>query len=466
MGLDSFFQPSSVAVIGASREPGKLGYEILRNIVEAGFKGGLYPINPKADEILGLKCYRSVKDVPYKVELAVVVVPARFVPSVMSDCAEKGVRAAVVISGGFGESGAAGEELERQMLEIAGRAGIRIIGPNCQGVISTSAGLCASWPLVRVRGHISVISQSGTIGAALACWAAHEQIGIDKLVALGNKCDVDEIELLEYLAKDPRTKVIALYIEGVRNGRRFLEVASAVTREKPLVVLKGGRTTKGAEAVLSHTRSIAGSDAIFDLAFRRAGAIRVFDVEEMYDVCKGFAGLTPPAGPNVVMVTSSGGSGILATDACEELGLNVIELPANVRHSLKEKLPPECVLRNPLDLTGSATSALYDEAIAVISSSEEVHSIIAIVGDPMPGIAEIMAKHFHGGKTLVVVMLGGGDVELEERAKLQKMGIPVYSSPIRAARALAALTRYAEMRAERMGQNLKPRAPTNRRLGE
>jgi acetyl coenzyme A synthetase (ADP forming)-like protein len=461
MRLDSFFKPSSVAVIGASREQGKLGYEILRNILEAGFKGGLYPINPKADEILGLKCYRSVKDVPHEVELAIVVVPARLVPSVMSDCAEKGVKAAVVISGGFSEIGPAGEELERQLVEISRRAGIRIIGPNCQGVISTSAGLCASWPLVKVRGHVSVISQSGTIGAALGCWASQEQVGIDKLVALGNKCDVDEIELLEYFAKDPQTKVIALYMEGVRDGRRFLEVARNAAREKPIVVLKGGRTRKGAEAVLSHTRSIAGSDAIFDLAFKQAGAIRVFDVEEMYDACKGFASLPLPAGPNVIIITSSGGSGILATDACEELGLNVIELPADVRHLLKEKLPQECVLRNPLDLTGSATSAMYDEAITALSESREVHSILAIVGDPMPGIAEVVAKHFHGGKTLVIAMLGGGEVELEERAKLQKLGIPVYSSPVRAARVLAALGRYAEMKAGRLGRNLKIRDVSN-----
>jgi acetyl coenzyme A synthetase (ADP forming)-like protein len=444
VSLDKFFKPSSVAVIGASREPGKLGHEILRNIIDAGFKGGIYPINPKADEVLGLKCYPSIKDVPAQVDLAVVIVPAKFVPSVIADCVVKGIRAAVVISGGFGETGAVGAELERQMLEAARRGGIRIIGPNCQGINSTSVGLCASWPLVKTRGPISVISQSGTIAAALACWAAEEGVGISKLVVLGNKCDVDEVELLSYLADDPETGVIALYIEGVRDGRRFMEVVKSATCKKPVVVTKGGRTAKGAEAVFSHTRSLAGSDAVFDAAIRQAGAIRALDVEELYDICKGFACLPLPKGKNVVIVTSSGGSGILATDACGELGLNIMDLPAEVRDALNGKLPPECVLRNPIDLTGSATSQMYDEVLIALNAADDVDSIIVIVGDPMPNISEVIAKHHRRGKTLVPVMLGGGQVEVEERRKLQSLHIAVYSSPVRAARALAALAKYAK----------------------
>jgi len=444
VSLDGFFRPSSVAIIGASREPGKLGHEVLRNIIEAGFKGEVYPVNPKADEVLGLKCYPSIKDVPSQVDLAVVIVPAKFVPSVIADCGAKGTRAVVVISGGFGETGPAGGELERQMLETAGRGGVRIIGPNCQGVNSTSVGLCASWPLVKVRGPISIISQSGTIAAALACWADEEGVGISKLVALGNKCDVDETELLSYLAGDPETEVIALYIEGVRNGRKFMEVARAAASKKPVVVVKGGRTAKGAEAVLSHTRSLAGSDAVFDAAFRQAGIIRALDVEDLYDICKGFACLPLPKGENVVIVTSSGGSGILATDACEELGLNIIDLPADVRDALNGKLPPECILRNPLDLTGSATSQMYDEVLTALNAANSIDSIIVVVGDPMPNISEVIAEHSRRGKTLVPVMLGGGQVEVEERGKLQDLHMAVYSSPVRAARALAALARYAK----------------------
>jgi acetyl coenzyme A synthetase (ADP forming)-like protein len=442
MSLGSFFAPKSVAVIGASREPGKLGHEVFKNIIDAGYKGNLYPINPKADEILGRKCYPSIKDVPSDAELVVVIVPARFVPQVIADCGLKAVRAAIVISGGFKETGEAGKELERQMLEAAHKAGIRIIGPNCQGVNSTTSGLCASWPLVTTKGAISVVSQSGTVGAALECWAADEGVGVCKFVALGNKSDVDEIELLEYLADDPITKVIALYIEGVRDGRKFMEVARDTVRKKPVVVLKGGRTAKGAEAVLSHTRSLAGSDRIFDAAFKQVGIIRAGGVEELYDICKGFARLPPPKGKNVVVITSSGGAGILATDASEEMDLDLVNLPDKARSTLKEKLPPECILRNPLDITGSATSQMYDEVLAALGAESEIHSVVMIIGDPMPGITEVILKHFKAGKTIVPVMLGGGSVEVEERAKLQKANVPVYSDPTRAVRALAALMRH------------------------
>ena len=442
MSLGSFFAPKSVAVIGASRESGKLGHEVFRNIIDAGYKGNLYPINPKADEILGRKCYPSIKDVPSDVELVVVIVPARFVPQVIVDCGLKAVRAAIVISGGFKETGEVGKELERQMLEAAHKAGIRIIGPNCQGVNSTTSGLCASWPLVTTKGAISVVSQSGTVGAALECWAADEGVGICKFVALGNKSDVDEIELLEYLADDPSTKVIALYIEGVRDGRKFMEVARDVARKKPVVVLKGGRTAKGAEAVLSHTRSLAGADKIFGAVFKQVGIIRAGGVEELYDICKGFARLPPPKGKKVVVITSSGGAGILATDASEEMDLNLVNLPDKARSTLKEKLPPECILRNPLDLTGSATSQMYDEVLAALGAEPEVHSVVMIIGDPMPGITEVILKHFKAGKTIVPVMLGGGSVEVEERAKLQRANVPVYSDPTRAVRALAALMRH------------------------
>lgn len=445
MSLKNFFEPQSVAVIGASREPGKLGHEVFRNIVDAGFKGKLYPINPKADEVLGVKCYPSIKDVPGKVDLAVIIVPARFVPGVIADCGGKSVSATIIISGGFKETGDAGKELERQMLEAARKAGIRIVGPNCQGVNSTQVGLCASWPLIKAKGPISVVSQSGTVLAALGCWAEDDGIGVSKLVALGNKSDVDETELLEYLSNDATTKVVALYIEGVRDGRKFMEVARAATQKKPVVVLKSGRTAKGAKAVLSHTRSLAGADAVFDAAFKQAGVIRAFDVEELYDICKGFACLPPPKGKNVAIVTSSGGCGILATDACEEAGLNVIDLPTSVSTALKEKLPPECILHNPLDLTGSATSQMYDDALAALCAAPEINSVIVIVGDPMPGIADVITKHLKSGKVLVPVMLGGGKVEAEERVKLN-VHVPTYSNPARSVRAIAALMRRASLK--------------------
>lgn len=437
--LRSFFEPEGVAVIGASREPGKLGHEILKNIIDAGYRGALYPVNPKADEILGLKCYPSIKEVPGRVDLAVVIVPARFVPSVIADCGTKGVRGAVVISGGFRETGDAGAQLEAQLVEAAKNSGVRVIGPNCQGINSTGVGLCASWPLVKTKGPISVISQSGTVLAAMGCWAEADGIGVSKLVALGNKCDVDEIELLSSLGADHETKVIALYIEGTKDGRRFLDVAGRISKEKPVVVLKGGRTEKGAEAARSHTRSLAGLDRVFDAAFRKAGVIRVDGVEELYDVCKGFATLPLPRGPNVAIITSSGGCGILATDACEELGLEVVELGEEVAKKLKGILPPECIIRNPLDLTGSATAQLYDLALSELLPCSYIHSAMVIVGDPMPGISEVISNHVKSGKPVVPVMLGGGKAEEDERRKLAEMKLPSYSSPSRSAKVLSVL---------------------------
>lgn len=439
MSVRSLFNPKSVAVIGASRTPGKLGYQVLHNIVEAGYKGEIYPINPKAGEVLGLKCYPSIKRVPKRVELAVVVVPAKIVPSVIKDCGKKGVKAAVIISGGFSEVGDRGEELERKTVEAAEKAKIRVLGPNCQGVNDTSSGLCASWPLVKAKGPISIISQSGTVGAALECWAEDEGIGIAKFAMLGNKSDIDETELLDYIAKDRRTRVIALYLEGITDGRKFLEVAKKAAQKKPVVVLKGGRTKKGAEAVLTHTRSLAGRYKVFRSACGQVGLINVSSVEELYDVCKGFARLPPPKGKNTVVITSSGGSGILATDASEEIGLKLMDLPEKAVKRMKKELPPECIIRNPLDLTGSATSEMYKDALKMLTTYKDVHSIIMIVGDPMPGIAEVVERYFDR-VTLVPVMLGGGEAEVEERKKLGEKQIPVYSSPSRAVRALSVLT--------------------------
>ncbi len=441
--LKSFFAPASIAVIGASQKQGKLGHEILKNIIDARFKGKIYPINPKADEILGLKCYTSVKDVPDEVELVVIIVPARFVPSIISDCSSRGTKAAVVISGGFGETGAAGAELERQLVEAARKSKIRVVGPNCQGINSTSAGLCASWPLVKTKGPISVVSQSGTLLAAVACWAEEDGIGIDKAAALGNKCDVDETELLEYLVADDNTKVVALYIEGLRDGRNFFNVARTTAQKKPVLVLKGGRTLKGAEAVASHTRSLSGNDVIFDSVFKKLGIRRTSSVEDLYDACKGFASLPSPKGKNVAVVTSSGGSGILAVDACEELGLNVITLPVSVHDRMAEKLPSECILRNPIDLTGSATTQMYDEVLSELTKLNEVDSVIVIVGDPMPGVSEVIARYISKGKTIIPIMLGGGKVEEEEKAKLREMKLPHYPSPVRGAKALAAMAHYS-----------------------
>ncbi|MFN4133843.1 MAG: CoA-binding protein, partial [Candidatus Hadarchaeales archaeon] len=257
---------------------------------------------------------------------------------------------------------------------------------------------------------------------------------------------VDEVELIDYLGDDEETKVIALYIEGTKDGRKFLEVAKKISGKKPMVVLKGGKTERGAEAARSHTRSIAGLDRVFDAAFRKAGIVRVEGVEELYDACKALATLPLPRGPNVAIITSSGGCGILATDACEELGLNVVPLREEVVEKLKSSLPPECIIKNPLDLTGSATSQSYDDALSEILACEYIHSAIVIVGDPMPGISEVLAEHMKWRKPIIPVMLGGGRVEEEERRKLAEMKLPAYSSPLRGAKALSSQLKIAMLK--------------------
>ncbi|KXB00486.1 hypothetical protein AKJ48_01315 [candidate division MSBL1 archaeon SCGC-AAA261O19] len=438
MSLKKLFKPKSIAVIGASTNPEKIGHQILKNIIDGGYKGDIYPVHPKADEILDLECHSSVTDIKGKVEMAVIVVPAKIVPSIIEECGKKNVKAAIVISSGFSEVGDKGAKLEKELAETAEEAGVRILGPNCQGINNTVQNVCATWPLTTKKGPISIIAQSGTIGAALECWAEEDNIGISKFAMLGNRADIDETKLLEFFSKDRTTDVIALYLEGVKNGRKFFEVAKEASEKKKIVVLKGGRSEKGAEAVLTHTRSLAGEYKVFKSVCKQAGLILVESINELYDVCKGIAGLPKPKGKNTIILTSSGGSGILAADAAEDLDLNLMDLPEKSIKRLKKKLPSECIIQNPIDLTGSATAEMYDEAIKVLARYKDVHSIVIIVGDPMPGISDVIKERFER-LTLVPVMLGGGKEEVEEKKKLQEEGIPVFSTPENAMKALSTL---------------------------
>jgi acetyl coenzyme A synthetase (ADP forming)-like protein len=443
MALAKLFNPSSVAVIGASQEEGKLGHEILRNLIQAGCKASLYPVNPKASEILGLKAYPRVDTVPGKVEMAVIVVPAKFVPEVMGQCANIGVKAAVIISGGFREVGADGEELEKALAEIAAKGGIRVIGPNCQGINNPHSGLCATWPLVTRKGPIAVITQSGTVGAAMSCWAEQEGIGISKCVALGNRIDVNECDLIEYFCQESNTHVIAVYVEGVADGQRFIQVCSSASRKKPIVVLKPGRTAAGVKAVQSHTKSLAGRDEVFDAVCRKTGIIRVDTVEQLLDAAKALAFLSPPKGNGTLIVTSSGGSGILASDTAQRLGFDLPEPDKDAKQRLAADLPSQCVLSNPFDLT-MTTADKYELVIKETAKDLGISSFVAIFGDPIPSAAEAIDRARKStDKPIVVVYLGGSDTERIERSKMHEIGIPVFSSPERGVTALHALLKYS-----------------------
>ena len=271
--LKAFFHPASVAVIGASENPEKIGHEILKNLSNGGFQGAIYPINPRSKQILGLDCFKNVKDVPNTIDLAVMIIPAEFVAQSIRDCGEKGIKAAVIITGGFSEAGKTGEQLQLTITRVAQEYGVRLIGPNCQGINNPYHRLCASWPLLTRKGRVAIISQSGTVGAAMMDWLSVEELGVSGFVSLGNRADVDESDLIEYFDSDPATQVIALYLEGVRDPARFRRVLASA--KKPLVILKSGRTPRGKVAAESHTKSLAGTDAIYSTLFRQLEICRV-----------------------------------------------------------------------------------------------------------------------------------------------------------------------------------------------
>src|SRR5574341_1925330 len=383
--LDAIFRPKSLAVVGASNAPEKYGYIILKNILETGFAGAVYPVNPKATEILGRPCTRRIAELPTGVDLAVIIIPAKAVPQAVADCGQRGIQAAIIISGGFAESGEEGATLQRQVVEAARRFGVRVVGPNCQGVNNPHHGLCASWPLLTLRGDIAVISQSGTVGAALMDWASQEQLGCSSFVSMGNRSDVDETDLIDYFAQDSHTRAIAAYLEGVKDLARFREVAARC--RKPIVILKSGRTVEGRRAAESHTRSLAGRDEVYDAVFRQLGIHRADTLEDLYDFSKALAYVPAPAGPRMVIVTSSGGSAIIATDVAEENGFRVSPLPGSLAARLREFLPPHCIVGNPLDLTGDGDAERYRRVIA--ASREHYDVVMTIFGDPIPGASKI-----------------------------------------------------------------------------
>jgi acetyltransferase len=436
--LQPLFRPDRLAVIGASTKPEKMGFQIFRNILEAGFGGQVIPVNPKGEVILGVPSVKSVEDIPSGTDLAVVIIPAASVPPTILQLGERKVRAAIVITGGFAESGAEGARLQEELGRNAARCGIRVVGPNCQGVNYPHHGLCASWPLITQRGAMAIASQSGTVGAALADWASEEKLGFSAFVSMGNRVDVDEADLIEFFAADPNTKVITLYIEGVKDAPKFL--AAVKKCQKPIVIFKAGRTEQGRKAAESHTRSLAGKDEVYDAVFQQFGIYRASSLEELYDFSKALAYVPPPAGPRMLIVTSSGGSAIIATDVAEENGFRVSPLPESVASQLRGILPPHCIVGNPLDLTGDGDAERYRKVIA--ASRDHYDVVTTIFGDPISGASTIMEPGRHD----LVVYIGGADVERAERLLFHQKGIAVFPTPERGVKALACHARFARHR--------------------
>jgi acetyltransferase len=427
--LDAILRPKSVAVIGASTSPDKLGHEILRNILDGGFKGAVYPINPKADAILDLPCHGNVKDLQKPPDLAVLIIPARFVPQALQDCGEIGVKGAVIITGGFSEAGPEGEELQNQTTELARKYGVRLIGPNCQGVNNPHHPICASWPLLTYRGKVAVISQSGTVGAAMMDWFSEEKLGVSSFVSMGNRADVDEADLIDYFNQDDNTEVIAAYIEGIKRADRFVQVMERL--KKPLVVLKSGRTPKGKVAAESHTKALAGADAIYDSLFAKHNICRAYTMEEFYDYAKAVAYLKPPKGNKILFITTSGGAAILATDQAEQEGIDASPLPPKVAEAITPLIPAHAIKANPIDLTGDATAKMFAEVIR--ETRDHFDTLGVIFGDPVEGASEVVTPEANE----LVIFLGGADVERRERELMHLKGIPVFPTPERGVKALA-----------------------------
>ena len=355
MSFENLLRPKSVAVVGASAQAGKVGYEILKNVIDDGFEGPIYPINPKADEILGKKCYKTLTEVPGAVDLAIVVIKRDLVIPTLKEMGEKGTKAAIVITAGFGETGAEGKKLQQEIIDVVRKYEITMVGPNCLGLLNPWHKLNASFGgTAGVPGGIALISQSGALLTSVQDIAAQEKLGWSVLASIGNKASLDEVDFLEGLRNDKNTKVIAGYLENITRGRDFIREAEIVSKEKPIVLLKSGRTDSGAKAAASHTGSLAGSDSSYASAFDRVGVIRADSIEQLFDISMAFSYMPLPEGDRVAVVTNAGGPGIMMSDALEMLGLKVAKLDKETTDKLLATLPPAGSVNNPVDVLGDA----------------------------------------------------------------------------------------------------------------
>jgi acetyltransferase len=445
--LDSFFCPDSVAIVGASRDAEKLGHAVLKNLIEGGFTGRLYPVNPKADEILGITAYRSVLDIPDPVDLAVVVIPYRFVPAVLEECGRKGIPSVVVISAGFREAGREGLERELELVDTAHEYDIRLIGPNCLGVIDTGTPLNASFAAgMPPAGPIDFMSQSGALGTAVLDIAMAGRIGFSRFVSLGNKADVSEIDLLEAWGDDDASKVILVYVEGVSDGQRFIEVARDVARRKPIVAIKSGVTESGSRAVSSHTGTLAGSEAAYKAAFRQAGVIRAPSMEALFDYAQAFAYQPLLQGDGIGIVTNAGGPGILATDALERAGLRIPRLSGEVAQSLSSYLPGAASVANPVDVLGDALADRYERAVQQVMGDPNIDGVLVILTPQamteIDETATAIGAAARGASKPVLACFMGQDRVGSGIGILREHGVPNYEFPERAASAFAAMSAY------------------------
>lgn len=452
--LNAIFYPSSVAVVGASTRPGTVGNDIFRNLLLSGFNGSVYPINPKSPHVLGVHSYASLTAVPGPVDLAVIIVPAKAVMAVVDEAIAKGVKGLVIISAGFKEVGREGAELEIKLREKVQAAGVPLVGPNCLGVINTDPTVKMNAAFGRkmpVPGNLAFISQSGALCTSVLDYAEERSMGFSKFISFGNKADVNEIDLLDYLAADDKTAVIAMYLEDVSNGRKFIETARRIFWEtrKPMLCLKSGRSPEGAKAVSSHTGSLAGSDSVYDALLIQSGVQRVDTIAELFDYAALYTTQPLPKGDRVAIITNAGGPGIMATDAAVRHGLKLAEISDETRAKLKPALPDAASLRNPVDVIGDAKSDRYKAAVRTVledpavdmgiviltpQSMTDVEDTAAVVPDAIKGINKPVVCSFMGAKDVAPGV-----------AILRKAGVPNYPFPEDAVKSLAAASKLVDL---------------------
>lgn len=447
--LHAFFAPKTVAVIGASDTPGKVGNAIIVNMLAAGFRGRLYPVNPKGGTIEDLPVVRSIEELPGGVDLAIIAVPRDLVLPTFTNLAARGLKSAIVISAGFREAGLNGYKLERDLAEVAKSHGIALLGPNSLGMINTSHGVNATFSAAQpVAGSVAFCSQSGALCLAILDWARGEHFGFSKFVSMGNKAVLGEVQLLDFLGSDPASKVIMCYVENVDHGEAFLRTAREVSRKKPLIILKAGSTNAGAKAASSHTGAIAGSDDAYGAAFRQCGVIRAPDVESLFYLAEAFSSLPLPKGPNVAVLSNAGGPGILAADACERTSLHMARLSPETIQRLQALLPPYASVYNPVDIIGDAGADRYRKSLEAVLDDPLVHAVLLLVAPTAmvemeataTAIAQVVKR---SDKPVMTCLLGRAHGSIG-RDIFRQAGLPCYAFPEPGLRSVEAMYAYAQ----------------------
>ena len=450
--LNVIFAPKSVAVIGASEREGSVGRTILWNLMSTSFGGTIFPVNPKRKSILGIKAYKSVKDIPEQVDLAVIVIPAPYVPAVIQDCVDMGVQGAIIISAGFKETGEAGQALEDQVMAIARKGNMRIIGPNCLGVMNPISGLNATFASTMARpGTVGFISQSGALCTAVLDWSFRENVGFSAFVSVGSMLDVDWGDLIYYLGDDPRTKSIVIYMESIGDARSFLSAAREVALTKPIIVIKPGRTAAAAKAAASHTGSLTGSDEVLAAAFRRCGVLRVDTIDDLFNMAEVLAKQPSPRGPRLTIVTNAGGPGVLATDALISNRGELTDLSDETMEQLNELLPVHWSHNNPVDILGDADAERYAKSIEIAANDPNSDGLLVILTpqamtNPTETAQELKKLYerpagYQFGKPVIASWMGGADIATGEEI-LNQANIPTFDFPDTAARVFQYMWRY------------------------